>query len=88
MDSDDPTRLITQFPMLNDLFNAIGVTLTPTQQNTPVAAQLGWVLEYAIAQYATNALPPLIPYATGTAQGLFPPVDNDVNVSAAQDPAI
>jgi len=84
VDSDDPTRLITQFPMLNDLFNAIGVTLTPTQQNTPVAAQLGWVLEYAIA----SNIGTLLPYAQGTVQGLFPPVDNDVNVSAAQDPAI
>ncbi|MBP9002345.1 MAG: DUF1559 domain-containing protein [Candidatus Hydrogenedentes bacterium] len=91
VDSDDPTRLITEFPMLNSLFSALDLTLTPTQQNTPVAAQLGWVLEYAIAYYV-NVPPPnpdaLLSYALGQVQGLFPPVDRDVNVSSALDPAI
>ena len=84
MDSDDPTRLITTFPMLNSLFSALGVTLTPEQQNTPVAAQLGWLLEYALA----SNIAALLPYVSGPAVGLFPSADSDVNVSGAADPAI
>ncbi|HOQ89085.1 MAG TPA: DUF1559 domain-containing protein [Candidatus Hydrogenedentes bacterium] len=84
VDSDDPTRLITDFPLLNSLFSGLGVTLTPQQQNTPVAAQLGWLLEYALAAN----IGALLPYVSGPAVGLFGPADNDVNVSAAADPGI
>jgi len=86
VDSDDPTRLITAFPLLNSLLQLIGETLTPQQQNTPVAAQLGWVLEYALAANVGA----LLPYADedDPTVGLFPPADSDVNVSGAADPGI